>query len=46
MRVDRAAIASLGEQIGAHGIDCGWREKGKYQPAVTDRGDAEPPAVS
>ena len=41
MRLARAAIASLKEQIGAHGIDCDWREKGKYQAAVTDRGVAE-----
>ena len=41
MRLARAAIAYLKEQIEAHGIDCDWREKGKYQTAVTDRGVAE-----
>ena len=40
MRLARAAIASLKEQIDAHGIDCDWREQGKYQAAVTDRGTA------
>ena len=49
MRLARAAIASLKEQIDAHGIDCDWREQGKYQAAVTDRGTAaylEPFAVA
>ena len=41
MRLARAAIAHLKEQIEAHGIDCDWREPGKYQAAVTDRGVAE-----
>ena len=40
MRLARAGIAHLKEQIEAHGIDCDWREKGKYQAAVTDRGVA------
>ena len=41
MRLARAAIASLKEQIDAHRIDCDWREKGKYQAAVSERGAAE-----
>ena len=41
MRLARAAIAYLKAQIDAHGIDCDWREKGKYQAAVTDSGVAE-----
>ena len=41
MRLARAGIAHLKAQIEAHGIDCDWREKGKYQAAVTDRGVAE-----
>ena len=41
MRLARAAIAHLKEQIEVHGIDCDWREKGKFQTAVTDRGVAE-----
>ena len=41
MRLARAGIASLKEQIAAHGIGCDWREQGKYQAAVTERGVAE-----
>ena len=41
MRLARAAIAHLKEQVETHGIDCDWRQKGKYQSAVTDRGAAE-----
>ena len=41
MRLARAGIARLKEQIEAHGIDCDWREKGKFHAAVTDRGTAE-----
>ena len=41
MRLARGAIAHLKRQIAAHGIDCDWREKGKYQAAVTERGVAE-----
>ena len=41
MRLARAAIAFLKEQIEVHGIDCDWREKGKYQAAVTGRGVEE-----
>ena len=41
MRLARGAIAYLKHQIDAHGIDCDWREQGKYQAAVTDRGVAE-----
>ena len=41
MRLARAGIAHLKEQIEAHGIDCDWREQGKYQAAVTDRGVTE-----
>ena len=41
MRLARAGITYLKEQIDVHGIDCDWREKGKYQAAVTDRGVAE-----
>ena len=40
MRLARAGIAHLKEQIEVHGIDCDWCEKGKYQAAVTDRGVA------
>lgn len=41
MRLSRAGIAHLKEQIEAHGIDCDWREKGKYHAAVTERGSAQ-----
>ena len=41
MRLARAGIAHLKAQIEAHGIDCDWREKGKYQATVTDRGVEE-----
>ena len=41
MRLARGRIAHLKEQIEAHGIDCDWRERGKYQAAVTTRGVAE-----
>ena len=41
MRLARGAIAHLKQQIDTHGIDCDWREKGKYQAAVTERGVAE-----
>ena len=41
MRLARGAIAYLKHQIDAHGIECDWREQGKYQAAVTDRGVAE-----
>ena len=41
MRLARGAITYLKQQIDAHGIDCDWREQGKYQAAVTDRGVAE-----
>ena len=41
MRLARAGIAHLKQQIEAHGIDCDWREKGKYHAAVTDRGTAQ-----
>ena len=40
MRLARSAIAHLKQQIEVHGIDCDWREQGKYQAAVTDRGVA------
>ena len=43
MRLSRAGIAHLKEQIEAHGIDCDWREKGKYHAAVTERGSAQYP---
>ena len=38
MRLARAGIAHLKEQIEAHRINCDWREKGKYHAAVTVRG--------
>ena len=41
MRLARAAIGYLKTQIDTHGIDCDWREKGKYQAAVTERGAEE-----
>ena len=41
MRLARGAIAYLKHQIDAHGIECDWREQGKYQAAVTDRGVTE-----
>ena len=41
MRLSRAGIAHLKEQIDAHGIDCDWREKGKYHAAVTERGSGQ-----
>ena len=40
MRLARGAIAWLKRQIDDHGIECDWRERGKYQAAVTDRGTA------
>ena len=41
MRLARAGIAHLKEQIEAHGIGCDWREKGRYHAAVTNRGTTE-----
>ena len=41
MRLARGAIAWLKRQVDAHRIDCDWREKGKYQAAVTERGVSE-----
>lgn len=40
MRLARGAITWLKRQIDAHGIECDWRERGKYQAAVTARGTA------
>ena len=41
MRLARAAIARLKEEVDTHGIECDWREKGKFQAAVTERGVTE-----
>lgn len=38
LRLSRAGIAYLEEQIERFGIDCDWRLDGKYQTAVTDQG--------
>ncbi|MFX7764137.1 FAD-dependent oxidoreductase, partial [Acinetobacter baumannii] len=38
IRVNRFAIAELDRLIGAHGIDCGWRQDGRYHAAVTSEG--------
>jgi len=38
LRLARAAIATLEEQVGRHGIACDWKRAGKYQAAVSARG--------
>jgi glycine/D-amino acid oxidase-like deaminating enzyme len=38
IRVNRFAIAELDRLIGEHGIDCGWRQDGRYHAAVTTDG--------
>lgn len=41
MKLARAAIASLDEQVRAHNIACEWSQDGKYHAAVTARGANE-----
>lgn len=41
MRLARAAIADLETQIERHAIDCDWSRAGKYQTAVSARGERE-----
>ena len=41
MRVARGAIAHLKELADQHKIQCNWRDKGKYQAVVTEKGSAE-----
>ena len=38
MKLSRTAIAYHEEQIAKHGIQCDWKQSGKYQTAVTDYG--------
>ncbi len=41
MMLARTAIAHLKEQVDGNGIDCAWRQKGKYHTAVSARGARE-----
>lgn len=38
LRLARAAIAYLNDQVHTHGIDCDWRVDGKFHAAVTQEG--------
>ena len=38
MRLARAAISELEEQVEAHGINCDWSRDGKFHAAVTEQG--------
>ncbi len=38
MRLARAAVEYLEQQVKPHGIDCDWSQDGKYQAAVTPDG--------
>ncbi|MGE0211345.1 MAG: NAD(P)/FAD-dependent oxidoreductase [Parvibaculaceae bacterium] len=38
LRLARAAIAHLEEQVRRHGIECDWKRAGKYQAAASARG--------
>lgn len=39
LRLNQAAIAWLAELVETHQIRCDWRRRGKYQAAVTERGE-------
>lgn len=41
IRLSRAAIAHLEEQVTRHGIDCQWARRGKYHAAVSEQASAE-----
>lgn len=41
MRLARGAIDYHREMIAKHQIECSWRDKGKYQAVVTERGSKE-----